>query len=54
MLYRFRCRDTGAWESREGATRIAAAVQLPIGSWQCRFVETDDTVQMYEPQLHDR
>ena len=54
MLYRFRDRDTGAWEAREGDTRIAAAIQLPIGSWQCRFVEDDNGVHMYEPSLHNR
>ena len=54
MLYRFRDRNTGKWEAREGLTRIEAACALPIGSWECRFVEDDNGVHLYEPKLHDR
>ena len=54
MLYRFRDRNTGAWQVREGLTRIEAACSLPIGSGQCRFVEDNFGVHIYEPKLHDR
>ena len=54
MIYRFRNRTNYSWEARSGATRLAAAMQLPIGSWECMFVETDDDVFQYVPSLHDR
>ena len=54
MIYRFQDRNTDRWEARQGATRLAAAMQLPIGSWQCLFIETDDTVEIYNPITHDR
>ena len=54
MLYRFRNRDNYSWQSREGSTRLAAATQLPIGSWECMFVETTDDVFQYDPAKHDR
>ena len=54
MLYRFRDRNTYRWEAREGLTRLAAAIQLPIGSWECMFVETDNDVFQYNPRHHDR
>lgn len=54
MLYRFRNRYNYSWEARHGATRLAAAQQLPIGAWECMFVETATDVFRYDPSLHDR
>ena len=54
MTYRFRDRINGTWQTRQGTTRLAAAIQLPIGSWECVFVESDDDVFLYDPITHDR
>ena len=52
MTYRFRCRDTGRFIASEGTSRLDAAISLPIGSWDCYFVETATTVEPYDPHKH--
>ena len=54
MLYRFRERFNYSWQAREGNTRLEAACALPIGSWECIWVEDEAGVYPYEPRLHDR
>ena len=54
MLYRFRDRDTGRFYAAEGKTRLDAQCKLPIGSWVCYFVETDDSVEPFNPTIHER
>ena len=54
MIYRFRDRDTGRFTAVEGNSRLDAQCKLGIGSWVCYFVETEDSVEPFDPSIHER
>jgi len=51
-MYTFKCRKTDRLHRQTGKSRLDAQCQLPIGSWYCIFVETPDTIELYDHAIH--